>query len=457
MTATQLPLVPRSSAGLLKPVFSALQRRALGTSVLFGSVFLIGLGAICWQIYRQIPMGTRQDLMAVGGVQIAFAIAVLWIAVALFATAAAAHIFVRQHVSGPAAELARTHEAIAKGDLSRNYKPSASNRAVDRLSKSTISMLTELRDVAGRMRSSSDDNCQLASQVAKASVSAAALARDGAATTNALSQDALARERTVMELNAEATKLVEISGSLREAAQEGLRRDKALRQLARENRMRLERTASSLQSLASDALESAEGINAMSAAVDEIGAFLVLVQKIARQSKLLALNAAMEAARAGEHGHGFAVVASEVRRLASSSADAAERTTSLVQEMLDSVAQSREATSRTVATVEQVLEATRAGRQSLSRVEEGTVEGEDLSGRIEKAVRESNDLIEIMGQHLASLSYGTSAFSRAMHEVALSDEEQSRNIADLAAVASALTDASAQVSALVSTFKLGDT
>jgi len=457
MTATPLPFAPHKSHGLLKPVFSALQRRALGTSIVFGSTFVVGLGAICWQVYRQIPLGTRQDLLSVNGVGVALAIAGLWIAVALGATIWAALIFVSQHVSGPAAELARTHEAIAKGDLSGNYSPSVSNKAVDRLTRSTTSMLTELRGVAGKMRSSANDNSDLASQVAKASVSAAASARDGAATTNALSQDAVARERAVKELMAEATKLVEISGNLREAAQEGLRRDKALRQLARENRMRLERTASSLQSLASDALQSAEGIDALSAAVEEIGSFLVLVQKIARQSKLLALNAAMEAARAGEHGQGFAVVASEVRRLASSSAEAAQRTTSLVREMLDSVAHSRESTSRTVATVEQVLEATRAGRNSLSKVEEGTVEGEDLSGRIEIAVRESNELISQMTQRLAGLTFGTSAFSRAMHDVALSDEEQSRNIADLAAVASALTDASTRISDLVSTFKLGDT
>jgi methyl-accepting chemotaxis protein len=457
MTATPLPLAPRSSSGLLKPVLSALQRRALGTSIVFGSVFLVGLAAICWQVYRQIPSGTRQDLLSIGGVDLALAIAALWIAVALTATVSAALIFVRQHVSGPAAELARTHEAIAKGDLSGNYNPSVSNRAVDRLSRSTSSMLTELRGVAGRMRSSASDTSELAARVASASVSAASSARDGAATTNALSQDALARERAIKELMAEATKLVEISGNLREAAQEGLRRDKALRQLARENRSRLERTASSLQSLASDALQSAEGIDAMSAAVDEIGAFLVLVEKIARQSKLLALNAAMEAARAGEHGHGFAVVANEVRRLASSSADAAQRTTSLVQEMLDSVTQSREATSRTVATVEQVLEATRAGRQSLARVEEGTVEGEDLSGRIEKTVRDSNELISTMTQRLAGISFGTTAFSRAIHDVAVSDEQQSRNIADLAAVAHALSDASTRISDLVGTFKLGDT
>ena len=457
MTATPLPAVPRSSTGFLKPVLSALQRRALRTSIGFGSVFLIGLGAISWQIYRLIPAATREQVLAVDGVVIAFGVAVLWIAVALASTITAALIFVRQHVTGPAAELARTHEAIARGDLSSGYNPAMSNRAVDRLSRSTTSMLTELRSVAARMRAAAQENDDLASRIAKASVSAAVTSRETAVSTSSMSQHAIARERAIREVTAEATRLVEISGNLREASQEGLRRDKALRQLARENRVRLERTATSLQSLASDALESSEGIDAMSAAVDEIGAFLVLVQKIARQSKLLALNAAMEAARAGEHGHGFAVVASEVRRLASSSAEAAQRTTSLVQEMLDSVSHSRESTARTLATVEQVLEATRAGRQSLARVEEGTVEGEDLSGRIEKSVRQANDLISEMTRQLAELSQGTGSFSRAMEHVAVTSENQSKQVADIAASASALTEEAARLSELVHTFKLGDT
>ena len=455
MTATPLPVIPRTASGFLKPVLSALQRRALRTSIVFGSVFLIGLGAICWQIYHLIPAEILRDVFSVDGVVTALSIALLWITVALAATAAAALIFVRQHVSGPAAELARTHEAIAKGDLSNSYKPGASNAAVDRLTRSTMTMLTELRGVTGKMRSSANDTDHLASQIAIATQTAAASAREGAATSNLLSQDAVARERAIRELVGEASRLVQISGNLSEAAQEGVRRDKALRQLAHENRARLERTSSSLQELASDALESAEGIDAMSAAADEIRAFLTLVQKISRQSKLLALNAAMEAARAGEHGHGFAVVATEVRRLASSSAEAAQRTTSLVQEMLDSVKHSRESTARTISTVEQVLESTRAGRTSLAKVEEGTVEGEDLSGRIASTVRESNDLISGLTERLATVSEGTSAFSRAMHHVAVASEEQSKNIGEIAAAATALTEASTRISQLVSTFKLG--
>ncbi|MGQ0764820.1 MAG: methyl-accepting chemotaxis protein [Gemmatimonadota bacterium] len=72
----------------------------------------------------------------------------------------------------------------------------------------------------------------------------------------------------------------------------------------------------------------------LSANVDQVREFVGLVRKMARQSKLLSLNAAMEAARAGEQGSGFGVVAAEVRRLARSSSEAADRTEVVLAEML---------------------------------------------------------------------------------------------------------------------------
>jgi methyl-accepting chemotaxis protein len=59
------------------------------------------------------------------------------------------------------------------------------------------------------------------------------------------------------------------------------------------------------------------------------------IDGIATQTNLLSLNATIEAARAGEHGRGFAVVADEVRLLAAQSAEAAQKTSAIIQTSID--------------------------------------------------------------------------------------------------------------------------
>jgi methyl-accepting chemotaxis protein len=454
MTATPFPIAPRSASGLLNPVFSSLQLRALRTAFAFGTVFFLGLGLIVTQIYSLLPADMRGAILEVAGVRTALLIAALWLVCALITTAGLMLAFIRRHVSGPAAELARMHEAVGRGDLSTHYKPAVSNSVVDRLTQSTMLMLNQLRAVTGNMQSSAEENSLLASQIRLASESVATKAREGATTSSALSQDAVAREETITQLSADADRLVVLASTLREVAQEGLKRDRALRVLARENRTRLDTSAGALNALTADALTSAEAIEELSSAVDEIRAFLMLVQKISRQSKILALNAAMEAARAGEHGHGFAVVATEVRRLAASSAEAANRTTSLVEEMLDRVARSRESTARTVSTVEQVLDATEEGRRSLAKVEEGALEGEELGSKIQQTAMESSDLVSAMTRKFSGLAQGTGAFARAMNNVAASNEDHSKQLHEIALASTSLQETSQRISSLVGSFKL---
>jgi len=104
----------------------------------------------------------------------------------------------------------------------------------------------------------------------------------------------------------------------------------------------------------------AEMVSDLETKIQEIGQILSIINDIAEQTNLLALNAAIEAARAGEHGRGFAVVADEVRKLA----EKTRRATSEIEERINTIKYSSHETAEQMGISEDAV------RQTAQQIEE---------------------------------------------------------------------------------------
>jgi methyl-accepting chemotaxis protein len=364
--------------------------------------------------------------------------------------------FVERRITDPAQELAIVAEAVAAGDLSKKVNEIAGDDEIGRLARAVAAMISELRRLASALNQSAGETASMTAEITGSSEEMAASAGQIAHTASDLSQQANLMAETIQGLAGSSEQLVTIASELDVGAHEGVERNAQLRALALENRARLDESSRSLTALSGDVEASAAAIEQLAQASEEVRSFVTLVQKLARQSKLLALNAAMEAARAGEHGHGFAVVAEEVRRLAAMSSDAAERTENVVSGVLRGIAQSRTSSERTVDTVRAVRGATEEGSRSFGHIEKAVADADGWTSSIQRASTAASGLAHEMRSKLDSLAAGTDSFAAAMEEVAASSQEQSASTEEIAAAASTLAGAADRLRRLVANLRLDE-
>jgi methyl-accepting chemotaxis protein len=153
---------------------------------------------------------------------------------------------------------------------------------------------------------------------------------------------------------------------------------------------------------------------------------IAVIDGIAFQTNILALNAAVEAARAGEQGRGFAVVASEVRNLAQRSAAAAKDIKILIGDSVEKVDAGSKLVDQAGATMEEIV-------ASITRVT-------DIMGEITAASLEQSSGIEQVNQAIVQMDQVT--------------QQNAALVEEAAAAAEAMTDQAAQLSRVVSVFKL---
>ncbi len=189
----------------------------------------------------------------------------------------------------------------------------------------------------------------------------------------------------------QAASLEEVSSSLEEMA--------SMSRTNAENANQADSLVSAAHQAASDGNQT---MSEIAEASNQISKIIKVIEEIAFQTNLLALNAAVEAARAGEHGKGFAVVADEVRNLALRAAEAARETTGLIE---NSVGKSQQ------------------GASAMQRIADGVGQVTSLINGIAKASQGQSQGVEQINAAFSQMDKATQQNASAAEESAAASEE----------------------------------
>jgi len=200
-------------------------------------------------------------------------------------------------------------------------------------------------------------------------------------------------------------------------------------------------TLTLMHSIADSVRETAKSVQQLGSRSDQIGKIVGVIDDIADQTNLLALNAAIEAARAGEQGRGFAVVADEVRKLA-------ERTTKATKEIAEMI-QTVQAETRGA------VDKMQSGTQQVEKGVEATAKA---GGSLKQIIGQA----EHVGEMVTHIATAATEQSSATEQVNANMDQISKLVAESAEGAQQSAKACEQLSGLafelqnlVSRFKLG--
>ncbi|WP_438455111.1 methyl-accepting chemotaxis protein [Vreelandella venusta] len=127
---------------------------------------------------------------------------------------------------------------------------------------------------------------------------------------------------------------------------------------------------------------------------EKMAEMISVIDGIAFQTNILALNASVEAARAGEHGRGFAVVASEVRNLASRSADAAQEIRKMIESTTQEVSGGRGAVEQAERAIDNVMQQVSRVSELMESISTASSEQSSGIGQINSAIAEMDNVTQ---------------------------------------------------------------
>ena len=199
-------------------------------------------------------------------------------------------------------------------------------------------------------------------------------------------------------------------------------------------------TVLTMQEIRESVLNSSKIVAELGRRGDEIGEIIAVINDIADQTNLLALNAAIEAARAGEHGRGFAVVADEVRKLA-------DRTTEATEEVAKTI---RAIQSETRVAVEHMEGGSERVERGVSRASQA---GESLDGIVART-RDVASMIRSIAAAAEQQSAAGTQISRGVEGISAVTNEAATGAAEAASAAEQLSEKAEDLRRLVGQFRV---
>ncbi len=319
-------------------------------------------------------------------------------------------IFLSRKITSATSQVLNRAEAIAEGDLTGKEIVVESQDEMGDLAKAINKMQGSLRTTI----SSVADNAQ---RVASASEEISASA----------TQQAAGAETQKTQTEQVATAMQEMSSTVLEVSENSNKAAEAARkaaETARQGGKIVDDTLHKMRGIASSVGETAKKVQELGKSSDQIGEIIGVIDDIADQTNLLALNAAIEAARAGEQGRGFAVVADEVRKLAERTSKATKEIADMIKNIQVETKSAVEAMQEGTKQVEMGVESTTMAGTSLSeiiqmadRVGEMVTHIATAATEQSSATEEVNNNIEQISKITTETAAGAQQSAKAVHEL----------------------------------------
>ena len=288
-------------------------------------------------------------------------------------------------IGGEPDEAAQVIRGVASGDLTRTIQTAYPYSIMGAVATMTTKLAEIIRDVSNT-----------ATRLVEASDS---LARTAGANQDLMVTQLQQTDQSAAAIKQMAVTVQAVAGHTLDAANLAQSADEE----AASGSGEVNKTIASIEALAREVESAAQVIHKLSENSAKIGSVLEVIQNIAAQTNLLALNAAIEAARAGEHGRGFAVVADEVRALASRTQDSTRDIQMLIEQMQSSA------------------------DSAVSVMEQGRGKASDSVTQAKRA----GDSLRKINQSVASINGMNTQIATAAEEQSMVAEEISRNITQI--------------------------